>query len=464
MKVVTPAQMAEIDRRAIEGRKLPGLLLMEHAGLKVLEALKREVDIEVFNARPGHPLRSVLGDTTIVFDAMLGTGARGELSGDYREAVESINQAKKRVVAVDVPTGLDASTGQVQGPAVRAAFTVTMGLPKIGFFQQPAQEFLGRLYVAEIGFPPTLLADPALSSELSLGYELAPLYPPRRVDSHKGDYGRVLVVGGSRGMIGAAVLAARAAVRAGAGLVRLLVPASQQAVAAAMTPEVMTYGAPDTPQGLFSREAAAICREMAGWADVVLLGPGVGRGESIDELVRELVGAADGPMVLDADALHALEPRRPLPVGDFLATPHAGELAHLLGIGTGDIRARRAEIAVDAARTLGATLVLKGPYSQVAAPDGRVGINPTGNPGMASGGSGDVLAGMLAALRALPGTASFDALRLAVYLHGLAADLGLELAGGPSVTATDILGQLPRAFEVLRHSTGPTAYDKVRMV
>ncbi|MBI4867027.1 MAG: NAD(P)H-hydrate dehydratase [Candidatus Wallbacteria bacterium] len=524
MKVVTPAQMATIDRQAIEGRKLPGLLLMEHAGLKVLEALKRELPdwqsqrylvvagtgnnagdgfvvarnlaragavvgvelvrgdgnvhgdartnldslaaygIEVFHARPGHPLRSVLADTTLVFDAMLGTGARGELSGDYREAVENINQAKKRVVAIDVPTGLDAATGQVQGPAVRASFTVTMGLPKLGFFQQPAPEYLGRLYVAEIGFPPTLLADRELERELLFGCDLAGLYPARKEDSHKGDYGRVLVIGGSRGMVGAAVLAARSAVRAGAGLVKLVVPASQQPVAASMTPEVMTYAAQETTHGTFSRDAVGACRELSQWADVTLIGPGLGRGAQIDAFVRELVATADGPMVLDADALHALEPGRPLPVGDFLATPHAGELSRWLGVESTTVRARRAEIAVEAARTLGATLVLKGPYSQVAGPDGRLAISPTGNPGMASGGSGDVLAGILLALRGLPGMASFDAMRLAVYLHGLAGDLALESVGGPSVPPTDILGQIPRAFEILRHAAAPIAYDKVRLI
>lgn len=524
MKVVTPAQMAAIDRQTIDGRKLPGLLLMEHAGLKACEALRREIprflsekflvvagtgsnagdgfviarnlarsgavvgvelvrgeegiqgdaktnldalaayDIEVFHARPGHPLRTLLTGATVVIDAMLGTGARGELATDYRDAVENINGARRRVVAIDVPTGLNATTGQLTGPAIQAGFTVTMGLPKLGFFQYPAPDYTGTLYVAEIGFPPALLGDPALTTELSMAAELSPLYPRRRADSHKGDYGRVLIVGGSRGMVGAPILAARSALRGGAGLVKVVVPHSQQGPAAAMAPEVMVSSAAETADGLFAPESVASLLEAARWADVVLIGPGLSRGPGIDRLVRTLLESIDRPVVLDADALHALERRSRLPAGDFLATPHAGEMSHLTGIPIAEIRSRRPEVVAEIARQLGATIVLKGPYSLIGNPEGRLSLNPTGNAGMASGGTGDVLAGLLAALRAYPDMSSFDAMRLACYVHGLAGDLAAERHGNVSLVSTDLIDELPRAFDILEHATGPIAYDKVRPI
>ncbi|MBI4872812.1 MAG: NAD(P)H-hydrate dehydratase [Candidatus Riflebacteria bacterium] len=524
MKVVTPAQMAAIDRKAIDDKKLPSLLLMEHAGLKACDVLRREVpgflgekilvvagtgnnagdgfviarnlaragavvavelvrgekdvrgdaavnlaslaayDIEVFHALPGHPLRTLLADTTIVIDAMLGTGAHGELAADYRDAVENINQTRRKVMALDVPTGLDATTGQVQGPAVRASFTVTMGLPKTGFFHYPAPDYLGTLYVAEIGFPPALLSEPELKTGLSMGFELSGFHPARRADSHKGDYGRILVIGGSTGMVGAPVLAARAALRGGGGLVKLVVPASQQVPAAALAPEVMVAAAPGTGDGTFGPESTASVLPYVKWADVVLLGPGLSRGPAVTEFVRQLVDAADRPMVLDADALHALPARKRLPQGDFLATPHAGELSHLLDLPIDQIRTHRCEVVSEAAQSMGLTLMLKGPYSLVTSTDGRLGINPTGNAGLATGGSGDVLAGLLAALRAYPGLASFDAMRTACYLHGLAGDLAAERLGGVSMVATDLLDDLSRAFDILAHATGPIAYDKVRIV
>ncbi len=524
MRVVTPAQMAAIDKMAIGEKKIPGLLLMEHAGLKACEALRREFptflsekilvvagtgnnagdgfviarnlaragavvavellrgeedvsgdakvnleslaayDIEVFHALPGHPLRTLLADTTVVIDAILGTGAHGELASDYRDAVDNINQARRHVMAIDVPTGLDAATGQVNGPAVKAAFTVTMGLPKLGFFQYPAPDYLGKLYVAEIGFPPTLLSGASLNTELSLGCDLAQFYPRRQDDSHKGNYGRILVIGGSTGMVGAPVLAARTALRSGAGLVKLVVPAAQQLAAAALAPEVMVSPLPDTPEGTFSATSLPALEPFLEWADVVLLGPGLGRGPAVGEFVRKLVGSLSKPTVLDADALHAWPARQRLPQGDFLVTPHSGELSHLLETPVEQIRVRRSELVLSAVNTLGATVLLKGPYSLVASREGRLSINPTGNPGLATAGSGDVLAGLVAALRAFPGSGSFDAMRTAVYLHGLAGDLAAEKVGQVSLVAGDLLTELPRAFDVLAHATGPIAYDKIRRI
>ncbi len=521
--------MAAIDREAIQERRIPGLLLMEHAGLKVCRVLEQEVpdwrdqkflvvagtgnnggdgfviardlaragaivgvelvrgdekirgdartnldaleayDIEVFHAKPGNRLKTLLADATVIIDCMLGTGFRGELAPDILRAVKCINAAvaldpRKTVIAVDVPTGLDATAGRVLSEAVKADFTVTMGLPKVGFFLYPAPDYLGKLHVAEIGFPPTLLQDPEIRSELRLGFELSGLVPRRRADAHKGNHGRVLIIGGSRGMVGAAVLSARAALRAGAGLVRLVVPDSQQIPAASLAPEVMVTAAPDSPEGTFSAESAQDLLELAEWADTVLIGPGLGRRPEVTSLVRELVGAIRKPLVLDADALHALEPRKGLPDGDFIATPHAGELSHLLATTTEEIRRSRIERVLEAARLSGATVVLKGAYSLVACPDGKYSINPTGSPGLATAGTGDVLAGMIAAFRASAGLQSYQALQLACYLHGLAGDLAEESRGTLSMIAPDLLEELPRAFRILQDARGPTDYDKVRLI
>ncbi|BAS27120.1 NAD(P)H-hydrate dehydratase [Limnochorda pilosa] len=393
----------------------------------------------------------------VVVDALLGTGVTGPLRDPYPLWVAALNRFEGTVVSVDLPSGLDADTGQAHPEAVRAHWTVTLGLAKPGLFLLPGAEYAGRVEVASIGLPPEALEDPAQAPiELLEGRDVAALLPARPADSHKGTYGHLLVVAGSQGMSGAAVLVARAALRSGAGLVTLAVPASVQAQAAASLPEALTHGLPETSEGTLGVEAAREVVRLLGPRDALALGPGIGAGRETAALVFELLSREEivvKPCVLDADALTLLarEPRRLDEAGRALGaalgmviTPHPGEMARLLGCTAGDVQADRPGKVREAATRFGAVAVLKGARTLVADPAGRWAINPTGNAGMATGGMGDVLTGAVGALLA-QGLAPWDAARAAVYLHGLAGDLAAAERGAAGLLASEVADHLPAA-------------------
>jgi len=422
----------------VRGDALTNLNVLRRLGLAVVEI----PDEAGWNARA----TSVLGCDVLV-DAVFGTGLQRPVEGLVEKAILDLNEADVPVIAVDLPSGLSADTPEVHGAAVRATLTVTLAAPKLPLVLPPAHECTGELVVAEIGIPQTViegLAGPRV--EIITPGRVRGLLRPRAPGAHKGDFGRVLIVAGSPGKTGAARLAALGALRAGAGLVTVATPRACQSTVAAGTPEVMTEGLADAGDGTIA--AAAVDRVLGLHADVIAAGPGLGVGPSTASFVRGLLARADRPLVLDADALnvlagepHALRADSKRPV---IITPHPGEMARLAGTTVSQVQANRLETARRFATAHQVYVVLKGARTIVATPDGAAFINLTGNPGMASGGTGDVLTGIVAAtvaqLRDVPA-----ACRLAVHLHGLAGDLAAAEVGEVSLIATDLTSHLGRA-------------------
>lgn len=369
----------------------------------------------------------------VVVDGLLGTGLAGPVREPYASIIHFINQQPSPVIAIDIPSGLDSDTGEVHGACVRADLTVTMGLPKLGLLRPAATDFVGRIEVADIGFPPEFVAEIQTDIELLTGGDVAPLLPRRRRSAHKGEAGHLLVVAGSEGYTGAPVLTAHAAARAGAGLVTLAVPRNVYPIVCAnCPPEVMPRPLDDieglTPTFLSQFDALAI-------------GPGLGQRPETQKMIWKLLTTAGAPMVVDADALNAMvhglgalkKVRAPL-----VMTPHPGEMARLIGKSAKEVQADRWAVARSFAQEHGVVTVLKGAGTVVADKSGKVWINSTGNPGMAKGGMGDALTGMIGAFLA-QGLSPLDAARAGVFLHGLAGDIARDRHGERAMLATDLI-------------------------
>ena len=383
----------------------------------------------------------------LVVDAMLGTGARDAPAPPVARAIELVNASGRPVVALDVPSGVSADGLAPEGPAVRAVLTPTFAGLKRGLLSGPGATLSGRVVVVDIGVPraeverdiTTFLLEPA---------DVARHFPRRPREHHKGSYGHLLVVAGSVGKTGAAALAARGAMRAGAGLVTVATAASAQPVVAALLLEAMTESLPETAARTLALKARETLDELAGRRDAVTLGPGLGLDEETQALARGLVFECAQPMVVDADALTALaghlDRLRGVPAVRCL-TPHPGEMARMLGASIAHVQRDRIATVRQFATAWETAVVLKGATSAIGLPDGTVLLNPTGNPGMASGGTGDVLSGVLGAFlaRGLPPEAALPA---AVYLHGLAGDVAAERVGQESLVAGDVIEALPEAF------------------
>jgi len=393
----------------------------------------------------------LLKSATVIVDALLGTGMKSEVSGVYAEAIDRINAAGVPVVAVDIPSGVDAATGKVLGRGVRAELTVTFALAKLGNVLYPGAELCGRLVVADIGMPDTVVAEAPGDEFVDLACA-AGLFRPRSVTAHKGSGGHTLIVAGSAGKTGAAAMAANSALRTGAGLVTLAVPASLNPVLEQKTTESMTIPVGAGKNGHFQAGALADIVRAAAARDVVALGPGIGTAPSTVYLVHSLLTALPQPLVLDADGLNAvaLQPELLLARRGRITvlTPHPGEMARLAGCSIPEVEADRIGCARAFAMRYQVHLILKGARSIVAAPDGGIAINGSGNPGMASGGMGDVLTGVVAALVG-QGYHPFAACRLGAFVHGHAADLLVETLGTQGMSATDVQEMLPGALRQL---------------
>lgn len=417
----------------------------------------RERHIPVIEAPDLVPsaLDARLADCDLIVDALFGTGFHGPARGTAAALIEAANRSGTAILAVDVPSGIDSTTGGAEPPVVQAAATVTMGLPKLGLVQYPAAAHAGRLFVADIGLPEAVLTEALIRAELIRAAWVDRVFPRRAGDGHKGTYGHVFVVAGARGFTGAAVLAARGAIRAGAGLVTVAIPRSLATVPTASLPEAMTLPLPETDAGTLSAAAEATIREAVAAVDgahpaVVAIGPGLTTLPEVVAAVRRLVPALGGPVVVDADALNALAgnsaPLRDAP-GPVVITPHPGELARLVGSSIAEIQRDRVGAARAAAASTGAVTILKGARTVVASPDGRAGIVPVGNGAMATGGTGDVLTGVVAAFLAqrLP---SWEAAACAAYLHGVAGDLAA--AGEFGLLSHELADAVPRALARVR--------------
>jgi ADP-dependent NAD(P)H-hydrate dehydratase / NAD(P)H-hydrate epimerase len=512
MKIVSAAEMREIDRVTGERFGVPSLTLMENAGTAVADfvlsqypsakrigvicgkgnnggdgfvvarklhqtgkdvgvlllaerAELRGDAVEMFTKLPVAPVTvssheqlktesaRAIFDADVLVDAILGTGFRPPVSGFYAEAIAALNAGSAPVVAVDTPSGADADVmGDQVGAVARADAVVTFTAPR------PAHTFgmftTGPTVIAPIGSP-----DDALVSSLQLNLitsrEVAPLIGPRLPIANKGSFGHVLVIGGSTGKAGAAAMAGMAALRVGAGLSTVATAKSVLATVAGFHPELMTEPLDETGAGTISARALQEGRmdSLAERITVLAVGPGISRHAETAEFVRSVVGKYQLPIVLDADGLNAFEGRGEelkKKAGTLVITPHPGEMARLTGSTIPAIQHDRLSVARSFASEHQVIVVLKGHRTLIAQPDGTVWVNTTGNPGMATGGTGDILTGMVAGLIAQNPDRIADAVIAAVHLHGLAGDVARESMGEHSMVATDLLGALPEAFRRMR--------------
>lgn len=389
----------------------------------------------------------------VVVDALLGTGTQGAAKGLYVQAIELMNRAGRPVVAVDIPSGLLADDPEPPGPAVRATLTVTFALPKPCLLLYPGAAHAGAVRIGDIGMPAALRRDPELRLGLLEAGDAAAAFPRRDPAAHKGTFGHVLVIAGSVGKTGAAALAGQGAQRVGAGLVTLAVPESLNDILEVKLTEVMTEPVPETEARTIGREALDRLIHLAGDKRAVAIGPGLGTHPSTQKLIHEILPALRIPVVLDADGINALAGQADLlkrAAAPLVLTPHPGELSRLLGVPRDEVLKRRIALAREAAGRFNVTVVLKMARTVIASPAGDAAIVPTGNPGMATGGTGDVLTGLIAGLLAQglePGLAA----QAGAYIHGMAGDLAAERLGQEAMLAGDLLDRVP---EAIRHVKG----------
>lgn len=512
MKLTTVEEMRDIDRKAIEQIGIPEVVLMENAAREVyntLQGLIKGVEgkrictvagtgnnggdafgaarhianaggrpivfvlgsiekmspsaatnfnaicnmgIEVFrldSEKAWDKLLLVLRTSQAVIDGLLGTGFHGRLRQEAKRLIEIVNRSRLPVVAIDVPSGVNADNGQVEDAAIRAAATITLGTPKWGMMFAPGSLCCGRLLSNGIGIPAGLLGGAHIRQELLQEGAVRSWMLCRPADSHKGNCGRILLVAGSRGMTGAAVLASEAAMCIGAGIVTLACANSLNDILEAKLTEVMTYPVEDHGCGFLTADNLAELLQIAADYDAVLIGPGLGRKESTCQLVRDFVARVKKPVVLDADGIYAFREQ-----GDLLAgcayppilTPHMGEMAALLGISVAELKEQLLELARDAAKEYGCTLVIKSETTIIVNPEGIAYVANTGNPGMATAGCGDVLAGIIAGLQRQ--TAEGRAALAGVYIHGRSGDLAYQEKGN-CLIAGDIIKEIPRVIKEL---------------
>lgn len=395
--------------------------------------------------------KRAISQADLIIDALLGIGIKGAVRGYYKTAIKLINQSPGQVCSIDVPSGLEADTGRVEGECVGASLTVTMELPKLGCLFYPGKRYVGELKIAEVGYPKNLI------EKYKSGYELIDetfvkkKLPVRDPYSHKGDYGRVFILAGSKGMTGAASLAAESALRSGAGLVYLGIPESLNQILEAKLTEVITLPLPES-EGALNREAfphiVEFLEEMQ--IDSVALGPGLSQKERVAKLINKLLPEIRSPLVIDADGLNNLVSNSQILKkleAEIILTPHPGELSRLIGKGINEIEANRVSIAKETAAEYSAILTLKGVPTVTATPIGELFINPTGNTGLASGGSGDVLCGLIAGFLAQGMEAEYSA-SIGAYLHGLIADRCVPKTGERGIIAGDLVRGIPHILKM----------------
>jgi hydroxyethylthiazole kinase-like uncharacterized protein yjeF len=400
--------------------------------------------------RSADQVRLLLASSDILVDALLGTGLSSIVTGTYREAIELINRAGKPVISVDIPSGLHADTGVILGQAIRATMTITCGLPKLGLYVDAGIDQAGAIRVVDIGIPPAYV-DAIESRTLLLTSDCAFRSLPDRVPSaHKGTFGHAGIIAGSVGKTGAAALAAQAALRVGAGLVTVATPSSVNDVLEAKLLEAMTMPLPETKARTLARSGLDRVLTFIQTRTAIAIGPGLSTHHETVELVQSLMKHLNRPSVLDADALNALTGRASLLTEcktPPILTPHPGEMARLeVDATTQSVNADRIGTARRFARERGVFVVLKGARTVIARPDGLVAICPTGNPGMATAGTGDVLTGMIVGLLA-QGVSAWDAACAATYFHGSAGDLASQRLGQPGMLASDLIAQIPYALQ-----------------
>jgi NAD(P)H-hydrate epimerase len=505
MKVSTVSEMRELDRTAMEKFGIADELLMENAGLAAYTVLSQKIGIknkrfvifcgagnnggdgfviarkihsdgglaQVFMlgdpgkyrgaaklnldilsrlSVPVHRIESAesvkkeLYHCNAIVDAIFGTGLARDVGGLYREVIELINKSEKKILSADIPSGISGDTGQIMGVAVKADYTVTFGLPKIGNLLFPGYDRCGSLYVTHISFPPSLYD--SLKIEMNHTEKL----PPRNKDGHKGSFGDVLFIAGASSYFGAPYFAAMSFLKAGGGYSRLAAPESITPFIANKGSEIVFVPQKETLSGSISLENKAELLELAEKTDMIVLGPGLSLEKETQQLAREVAKGTDKPLLIDGDGITAMCEHLEIinaRKGATVLTPHLGEMSRITKRDVREINARKIEILRHTAAELNAVIVLKGAHSLIGYPDGRIFINMSGNSGMATAGSGDVLAGTVAGMFGL-GLSLQDAVRKGVFLHGLAGDLAAEDKGEDGITAEDIMDYLPNALKADR--------------
>ncbi len=394
-------------------------------------------------------LESLTQKAHVLIDGLLGTGISSSVRAPYSSAIQTLNASRAYTLAIDIPSGLDGQTGELLGSAVEADLTVTFGCPKIGLYVRDAIDLVGQIEVVDIGIPSKFSQDLTLRSQLLTQESVCALIPPRLSSAHKGTFGHAGIVAGSPGKTGAPSLAGLGALRVGTGLVTVATPQSITSTVEAKLLEIMTMAIPETPKHLLGPNAARILLRFSQDKSAVAIGPGMGVASSITKLLTQLLPEIDVPCVLDADALNNLISH--LQVFSHMKhtpilTPHPGEMARLLATTSSKkVNEDRVGIARTFATTHKVILVLKGANTVIANPQGDIAICPTGNPGMASAGMGDVLTGMISGLLA-QGLVPWDAAKAGAYLHGLAGDLGSHAIGEPGLIASDVISAIPPAL------------------
>jgi hydroxyethylthiazole kinase-like uncharacterized protein yjeF len=518
MKLVTSSQMRNIDKKTIEGVGIPGLELMERAGKGVAEVAKemlaevKNKKVAIFCGRGNNggdgfvvgrylsqwgadvkfflsikkeelkgdaktnlekalslslPVVEVLNEKEIpphieahlIVDALFGTGFDGEIAGYIKEIVERINSSGIPVLSVDIPSGLHADTGEFTGVCVKANRTVTMALPKIGHFFFPGKDVSGKVSVVDIGVPPHVIEEENIILNLITEDEVKRMIPKRPGDAYKGTCGRVVLIAGSTGLTGAASLASLSSLRAGAGMAILGIPKTLNPIFEIKLTEVMTKPLPDVKKkGALALRGLGEIRELLKWGDCCAIGPGLGLHFETIELVRRLVSKLKMPAVIDADGLNAIakdasilkECKAPL-----ILTPHIGELSRLNRVPTSEIAKDRIRHASYFAKEYNCILVFKGAPTIISEPSGQTYVNPTGNAGMATAGSGDVLTGIIVGLLAQTlmlkkgedvKKIMLDSTCAGVFIHGLTGDLAKEERGEMGMIAGDMMKKIPEAL------------------
>ena len=504
MKVSSVEDMRSMDREAIEQLRIPEEILMENAGQAAASVLAGEISIRnrkivIFcgignnggdgfvaarkiHADGGHasvfilgnpdkyrgaarmnldilaqlpiPVRTIESVRTVkmevlhshaIMDAIFGTGLDREVTGLYREVIALINQSGKKVLSLDIPSGIHGDTGEIMGAAVKADCTVAFGLPKIGAMLYPGFERCGKLYVCHISFPPSLHNRDTIKIEINGPSAL----PPRNRSGHKGSMGEALFIAGASGYFGAPYFAAMSFLKAGGGYARLAVPRSMVSAIAQKGSEIVFIPQEETASGSIALGNRNRLVELAEKMDMVVIGPGLSLDPETQQLVRELVKTISAPVLIDGDGISAVSGdmkivrKRKSPT---VLTPHLGEMSRMAGLSISEISRRRIPVLQKTAGDLGSFIVLKGAHSLIGCPDERVFINLSGNSGMATAGSGDVLTGTIAAAIGL-GLPPEEAVKKGVFIHGFAGDLAAAEKGEDGMTAQDILECLPRAMK-----------------
>jgi len=526
MKVACVSEMRKLDKRAVEKYGIDEILLMENAGNAVFYAIEKEIGIKgkkilvlsgsgnnggdgmvvarkffsngievkffllteenklkgitkknfeilkktgisIKQSPSQSDIKKALTETDVVVDAMLGTGLSGEVKGIYKKAIEFVNKSGKKVVSVDIPSGINGDTGEVMGTAVKSDITVTFGLPKTGNLNYPGYEHWEKLFVSHISFPPELYNDKAIKTAINYPLPLE----KRGKDTHKGSFGKCLFISGSKNYLGAPYFSAMSFLKAGGGLSYLATPESISSFIGKKGRELVLLPQKETKNGSISKDNLKDLIEFSKNVDFVVMGPGLSLDKETKELVRSLITKIKKPLLLDGDGLTALKDnldilkkRKNLTV----LTPHPAEFTRLFGGKIKETKTNRVQITKEKAAEYGCFIVFKGANSLIGCPDGEVFINLTGNPGMATAGSGDVLTGIIAAMfKVVPGNTEKNifknAVRTGVLIHGLAGDLAAAKKGEDGITATDILNSIPEAIKRYRQ-TGNDLLGNIQLI